>query len=305
MSSLDKSARIGFIGAGRVGSSLAVAMSQAGYSVIAVSSRTPASAEAFAARIDGCAAYADFQNGIDASDMVFITTSDDAIPHVAASVKWRAGQGVAHCSGAASIDALQAAAAQGASPGAFHPLQAFSSVENGVRSIPGITFGIEGSDEMHEFLADLARAIGGNPVFLNAEDKPLYHLSGVMMGNLLTCLVGISAEVWERIGYTREDGVKALVPMMRAVAHNIETSGIPAAVAGPYPRGDLGTARKHLDALTSQHPGLLPLYRELALAGLHLAVEQGLSEDGESAFRRMLTEYRRAPPSQTCALETD
>ncbi len=292
MTSLGKTSRIGFIGAGRVGGSLAVAMSNAGYPVVAVSSRTPASAASFAERIRGCVQYADLQSAVDASDMVFISTSDDAIPQVAQSVKWREGQGVAHCSGAASVDVLEAAQTQGAIPGAFHPLQAFSSVENGVRSIPGITFGIEGSDEMRAYLSELALAIGGNPVFLNAEDKPLYHLSGVMMGNLLTCMVGISAEVWEHIGYTRDDGVKALIPMMRAVAYNVETSGIPAAVAGPYPRGDLGTAVKHLQALTSQHPDLLPLYRELALAGLHLAVEQGLSEDGETAFRQLLNESR-------------
>ena len=293
MTSLDKTLRIGFIGAGRVGGSLAVAMSNADYPVVAVSSRTPASAVSFAERIHGCVPYADLQDAVDASDMVFISTSDDAIQQVAKSVRWREGQGVAHCSGAASTDVLEAAQTQGAIPGAFHPLQAFSSVENGVRSIPGITFGIEGGDDMRAYLGDLARAIGGSPVFLDAEDKPLYHLSGVMMGNLLTCMVGISAEVWEHIGYTRDDGVKALIPMMRAVAYNVETSGIPAAVAGPYPRGDLGTAAKHLQALTSQHPDLLPLYRELALAGLHLAVEQGLSEDGETAFRQLLNDSRK------------
>ena len=294
MYSLDKSSSIGFIGAGRVGGSLALAMSRAGYSVVAVSSRTPASARQFAARIEGCVAYTDFQEAADTADMVFITTSDDAIPLVAASVQWRAGQGVAHCSGAASLDVLETATQQGAVPGAFHPLQAFSSVENGVRSIPGITFGIEGNDDMREYLAKMARDIGGNPVFLKPEDKALYHLSGVMMGNLLTCLVGLSAEVWEHIGYTRDDGVKALVPMMLGVAHNVATSGIPAAVAGPYPRGDIGTATKHMEALASQHPDLLPLYRELALAGLHLAVEQGLSEDTEGLFRQILNDGRNS-----------
>ena len=292
MISLGKSSRIGFIGAGRVGGSLAVTMSQAGYPVVAVASRTPASAERFATRIEGCAAHTSYQEAIDSSDMLFITTSDDAIAQVASSVRWREGQGVAHSSGAASLDVLESAARQGALPGAFHPLQAFSSVENGVRSIPGITFGIEGGTEMREYLGGLAREIGGNPVFLNSGDKPLYHLSGVMMGNLLTCLVGISAEVWEQIGYTRDDGVRALIPMMRAVAYNVETSGIPSAVAGPYPRGDLGTARKHINALTAQHPDLLPLYRELALAGLHLAVEQGLSEETEREFRRILDDGR-------------
>ena len=292
MISLNRSSRIGFIGAGRVGGSLAVAISQAGHPVVAVASRTPASAERFAARIEGCAAHTDFQSAVDSSDMVFITTSDDAISQVASSVRWREGQGVAHSSGAASLDVLESAARQGAAPGAFHPLQAFSSVENGVRSIPGITFGIEGCAHMREYLGTLAKDIRGNPVFLNSRDKPLYHLSGVMMGNLLTCLVGISAEVWEHFGYSRDDGVRALIPMMRAVSYNVETSGIPAAVAGPYPRGDLGTARKHMDALTSQHPDLLPLYRELALAGLHLAVEQGLPEETEREFRRILDNGR-------------
>ncbi len=289
MITLDKAARIGFIGAGKVGGSLGVAMARAGYAVVAVASRTQASADGFAARIEGCAAHPTFQDVADVCDMVFITTSDDAIAPVADSVEWRAGQGAAHCSGAASVDALAKAAGQGALAGAFHPLQAFSSVENGANSIAGSTFGIEGEGRMREYLFALAKGIGGNPVAIDAGDKALYHLSGVLMGNLLTCLVGISAEVWERIGYTRDEGARALTPMMRAVAHNIETSGIPAAVAGPYPRGDAGTVRKHMAALESRHPALLPLYRELALAGLPLAMEQGLSADKAAELRRILT----------------
>ena len=288
MVSLDRTSRIGFIGAGRVGGSLALAMSRAGYAVVAVSSRTLASRESFAARIEDCIAYPEFQDTVDACDMVFVSTSDDAISQVAETVNWREGQGVAHCSGAASLDVFEAAQAQGASPGALHPMQAFSSVENGVLSIPGITFGIEGDAEMREYLSAIAADIGGKPVFLEAKDKALYHVSGVMMGNLLTCLVGISAEIWEQFGYTRDDGVKALVPMVRAIAYNVETSGIPAAVAGPYPRGDLGTAVKHVEALQSDLPKLLPLYRELALASLHLAVEQGLSSEQEGEFRKIL-----------------
>ena len=289
MTTLDRSASIGFIGAGKVGGSLAGAMTAAGYRITAVASRTTASAQRFASRIDGCVPYTRLQDAAAAADMLFITASDDAIAPIADAVEWRAGQGVAHCSGAASLDALAKPARQGAIPGALHPMQAFSSVENGVQSIPGITFGIEGGDAMRAYLATIARDVGGNAVFLSAQDKVLYHISGVLMGNLLTCLVGISAEVWEHIGYTRADGVNALTPMMYAVARNIETAGIPAAVAGPYPRGDIGTVRKHIDALASRHPALLPLYRELALAGLPLAIEQGLPPEKAAEMRQMLT----------------
>ena len=292
MTEFSRQSKVAFLGAGKVGGSLALALANAGYPVVAVASRTPASANGFAARIEGCTAYLSYQGAADVADVAFVTTSDDAIGPVAASVVWRPGQAVVHCSGAASLDLFDGPKSQGAVPGAFHPLQAFSSVENGVKSIPGTTFSIEAGDDIRPYLEQMAHDIGANPIFLKAEDKVLYHLSGVLMGNLLTCLVGIAGGVWEHIGYSRAEGVKALVPMMRAVADNIEASGIPDAVAGPYPRGDVGTIRKHLEALRERDPGLLPLYCELALAGLPQAVERGLDEDTAEEISLMIKTYR-------------
>ena len=54
MTTFDKSTSIGFIGAGAVGGSLAGALHDAGYPVVAVASRTFASAETFASRIPDC-----------------------------------------------------------------------------------------------------------------------------------------------------------------------------------------------------------------------------------------------------------
>jgi len=59
-----------------------------------------------------------------------------------------------------------------------------------------------------------------------------------------------------------------LLPMMKQVANNLERFGLPEAVAGPYVRGDVGTIRKHLDALRERKPELLAFYCELALAGM-------------------------------------
>ena len=274
MALFDRTSPIGFIGAGAVGGSLAVCLSRAGYRVAAVASRTFASAQQFAGRIDGCQAYRTAQEAADAARLVVISTADDAIQRVAAGLTWRPGQVVVHCSGATSLDVFRHPVSQGAVAGAIHPLQAFSSVENGVASIPGTTFGIEGDAEVGAALADLACAIGGRPVFLNAEDKVLYHLSGVMMGNLLTCLAASAAQLWEQCGYSRAEGVEALVPMMRGVVNNLKRSGVPGAVTGPYVRGDLGTIRKHVEALAARAPDVLPLYRELARAAVPFGVEK-------------------------------
>lgn len=293
MAPLDRDSKIGFIGSGTVGGSLAVALDACGYHVVAAASRTYSSAERLAGRVSGCTAYRVGQEVADLADMVFITTSDDAIGPVASGVSWRPGQGVVHSSGAASLDVFEVAEQQGATAGAFHPLQAFSSVENGVKAIPGTTFGIEGNPEMRAYLEQMAHAIGGNPIFLKSEDKALYHLSGVMLGNLLTALAAVSAQLWDQLGLTRADGVKALAPMMRGVSVNLDTSGIPGALAGPYPRGDIGTVRKHLETLSARAPHVLPLYCELALAGLPFAVEKGtLPQERADEIGDLVEQYR-------------
>ena len=293
MAGLNRESRIGFIGAGLVGSSLAVALSEAGYPVVAVASRTFSSAEGLAQRVSGCVTHERAQQVVDASDVVFITSTDDVIGPVAAAQTWRPGQGAVHCAGAASLDILEPVVRQGALAGAFHPLQAISSVENGVKSIPGTTFGIEAEGELRAYLRETALAIGGNPVFVASQDKALYHLTGVMMGGLLTTLGATAAQLWENLGMSRAQGVKALAPMMRQVSVNLDTSGLPGAVAGPYARGDIGTVRKHLETLRSRAPEVLPLYCELALAGLTFSVEKGLAADRAEEIRELVESFRR------------
>jgi len=233
------------------------------------------------------------QQVVDACELVFISTPDDAIGQVASGLTWRAGQGVVHCSGATSLDVFAEPIAQGVLPGALHPFQAVASLDTGVQSLPGTTFGIEADGAMREALVTMAQALGGQPIVLTAADKALYHLSAVMMGNLLTGLAATAAQLWEHLGATRADGLQAVVAMMRSVVHNLERAGIPAAVAGPYVRGDVGTIRRHLETLSATAPAVLPLYRELALAALPFAVEKGaLAPDQSQAIRHLIAQYR-------------
>ncbi len=282
-----------------MGGSIAVALHGAGYPVVSVASRTLASAETFAARIPGCTPYRSLQRLVDSAGFVFITTSDDAIQPVCDALRWRSGQGVAHCSGAASLDPLRGAVERGALAGAFHPLQAFTSVEEGARNIPGTTFGIEAGPELHDYLERMALDIGGSPIFLRPQDKVLYHLSGVLMGNLLAVLASVAASVWPKFDRTRDEGVRALIPMMGAAARNLEVNGVPQGVAGPYPRGDVGTIRKHLEALKTTAPEFMPLYCELALAGLPFAVEKGsLSAELAEEIAGIVESYRSGPSAE-------
>ena len=279
---------IGFVGAGAVATALAIALSQRGYAVRAVASRTSASATRLAARAPGAEACGDAQNVVDRCAVVFLTVPDAAIAGVAASLAWRPGQAGVHCSGATSLDSLGAPRSQGALVGGFHPLQTFATPEGAARDLRGTAFGIEADEPLRDELEALALDLGGRPIRLRAQDRPLYHASAVAVCGLLTSLVGLSANLWSRYA-SPEEGLQALLPLVRGTLESLERDGLPTALTGPLTRGDEPTVASHLDALETESPELLPIYCRLSLAALPLAhAKGGLSPDGEAALEHAL-----------------
>lgn len=292
MTKFDKDSQIGFIGAGMVGKSLAVILSRNGYTVSSVSSRSFNSAKSFSSLIPASKAYQDPNHVADNCDVVFITTTDDSIYDIAANTQWKYGQGVIHCSGVASTDVLSGAAKKGAITAAIHPLQTFSSVEDAVETLPGSTFAIEATGQMLDFLESMTVNLRGVPVHLKPNDKPLYHASVVMMGGLLTGLAGAVADMWNEFGIDQGTALKSLIPMIEGNAATLKSIGIPNAIAGPYVRGDIGTIRKHLVALSTQAPHILTVYCQMALASLPYALKKGnVSESVALDMQSLLEDF--------------
>ena len=287
---------IGFIGAGMVGTALAVALYRQGYRIAAVASRTRASTKRLAARVPGTKVCRTPQEVAEASSLVFLTVPDDVIARVAESVRWRNGQGVVHCSGSRSLEALEPARAQGALMGAFHPLQTFADPEGAAAALPGSAFVVEGDPPLLEELEGLARALSGWPIHLAPQDRVLCHVSAVTVCGLLVALLKEAAELWEGFqGDTkgrRDEALRALLPLAQGTVASLAHSGFPVALTGPLARGDLGTVRQHLEALESRAPAFLPLYCRLALAALPLAWDKGgLAGEDREELEQILREY--------------
>jgi predicted short-subunit dehydrogenase-like oxidoreductase (DUF2520 family) len=213
--------RIGFIGAGRVGTALAVALSRAGYDVAAAADIDADASRRLAGIVPGCSLCSDNQAVADAADLVFLTVPDDGIAQAAGAINWRAGQGVIHCSGAASLDILASAAESGAAVGSFHPLQSFADLERALASIPGTTFAIEAESPLLETLAAMAEKLGGRWIRLGPGQRTLYHAAAVLAGNYPTALMSLAAGLWLKLGYTESVALRALAPLMRGAVENM------------------------------------------------------------------------------------
>ena len=287
--------KLGFIGAGTVGTALSLKLSDAGYPVVAVSSRSQTSARKLSQAIDGCVPVGGNQEVADAAELVFITTPDDAIAQVASQVRWHKGQSVVHCSGADSTDILEPARKAGAWVGVFHPLQTFADVTQAIENIPGSTFALEAEEPLLKTLKDMAEAVKGRWIELKANDKVLYHAAAVIACNYLVTLVKSAADLWQSFGVPRHQAIQALLPLIRGTIHNIDTVGIPGCLTGPIARGDTGTIEKHLNALRKTAPDLLSAYRELGLQTIPVALAKGkINRNQADELREILKQPDRA-----------
>lgn len=264
--------RIGIIGAGAVGTALAVALARAGVAVVAVASRRRESAARLAAVIPGCRAAA-AQAVVDAADLVFLTVPDDAIAAVAAALAWRPGQAAVHCSGALPAAVLAPVARQGAQAGGFHPLQTFAGRE-AAPVLASATVAIEAEPPLWDELARLAESLGCAVVRLRAEDRPRYHAAAVLASNYVVTLLHLATALWGEFGAPPETALRALLPLVRGTVDNLERVGLPAALTGPIARGDAGTIRRHLAALHGQ-PAALAVYTALGQATVPVARAKG------------------------------
>jgi predicted short-subunit dehydrogenase-like oxidoreductase (DUF2520 family) len=280
--------KIGIIGAGTVGSALAIKLAKSGYTITVVSSRTYASAEKLAKAIKGCKAAETNQTVADTADIIFITTPDAAIPQIAAGLKWHKGQSVVHCSGTDSTDSLLPARQMGAITGVFHPLQTMANVKQAIDNLPGSTFAIEAEEPLLSTLKEMAAALNCRWIELKAEDKVVYHAAAVIASNYLVTLVKLADDLWETFGIPREQATQALLPLLKGTLNNIENAGIPQALTGPIARGDVETVKKHLAALQKEAPDALSTYCELGLQTIPIAQAKGKIDEEKAAELRTL-----------------
>lgn len=237
--------KISFVGAGKVGTAFAKYVSSH-YEVKYFSSKSEASAQ-LAAKEVGCGVAA-IDLLVSESDIVFITTSDNAISEVAKAISGLnvAGKLFIHMSGALTTEVLKDLEAVGAYTCSMHPLQTFSDTKKAVEDLKSAYFSVEGDIER---VLPIIETLG-NPYFiLSKEQKTKYHLSACVFSNYLVTLMDFGTRLLEDIGIEKKNGLKAMRPLIDATLSNIYSKGTVGALTGPIQRGDTNTLEKHMTEL--------------------------------------------------------
>ncbi|MBW2340573.1 MAG: DUF2520 domain-containing protein [Deltaproteobacteria bacterium] len=274
-----KKQKLGFIGAGKVGTALAARLSKGSYPVIAVANTGSPSAQKLADLVPGCQVFGSAQRVVDKAEHIFITTPDDFISKVVSGLTWHPGQNVVHCSGAASIDILEPAERSGARVGSFHPCQAFASVDQAIENLPGSTFAIEAQTPLLDILKDMASSIECDWIVLKPGNKALYHAAAVFVSNYSVALLKVATDLFQNFDVPTAQATEVLMPLIQGNFNNIRNIGLPNCLTGPIARGDVSTIQKHIYALQEKEPSLLKLYAELGLKTVPIALAKGTIDE--------------------------
>jgi predicted short-subunit dehydrogenase-like oxidoreductase (DUF2520 family) len=283
---------ISIVGAGRVGTAVAMLWRRAGHRIVAVSGG-PATAERAGRHLPGVPVL-EGAEAARAAELVVIGVPDDRI---AETVQQLVDGGalvsgwVAHLSGATPLSALDAARDAGARRLGIHPLQTFPDVEAAVERIPGCVVALGADDDEGAALAEqLAKDLGGRPFRLPEERRAIYHAAAVFASNYLVAATGVAEVLLEVAGVP--DPIDALTPLQLATLANIARSGPAAALTGPAVRGDAGTIERNLQALAASAPWAVDAYVEMARVALDLAVRSGrLSAEGRADVDEVLARW--------------
>lgn len=266
---------IALIGPGRLGQAVTALLRQQGYPITAIVGRDR-QRTAEAARFIGAELMATTDiNRCAPADIILIATADDQLVTTAAqlcdTVPLRDTTLLVHCSGLHPAQVLKHSADIPQQVLAMHPLQTFASGEQGMKSLAGCFFSLEGDTQAIEQGQQLVSDLGGQSFNIDGEFKARYHAAACMASNFITTLIDSASEVLRPCNSQQDIPLSVLGPLIRTAVENSLTLGPKTALTGPIVRGDDGTVASHLEQLKQHHPDLVALYQQLGLKTVNLA----------------------------------
>ncbi|MET9029867.1 DUF2520 domain-containing protein [Nocardia sp. NPDC004168] len=272
---------VGIVSAGRVGSALGVALERAGHVVFGVCAISDASVRRARTRLPD-SEILPIEQVAARSELLLLAVPDAELPGLvrglAGAEVVRPGTIVAHTSGANGVGVLAPLAEIGALPLAIHPAMTFTGHDEDVNRLGNACFGITAADEVGYAIAQsLVIEMGGEPVRVPEENRPLYHAALAHGSNhLVTVIVDAVAALraalagpglmGQQLVDEQPNGLaeRLLAPLASAALDNALRRG-QSALTGPVARGDADAVAAHLTALASVDARLAEAYRALSL----------------------------------------
>jgi len=211
------------------------------------------------------------------ADLVILAVPDDALPGLVEGLvrteHVRPGQFWLHPAGRYGTEVLDPATRAGALPLAVHPVMSFTGTSVDLARLADCPFGVTAPEPLRPVAEALVVEMGGDPVWVPQEQRPLYHAALAYGSNYLITLVAQAVELL--VGAGIEHPQRLIGPLLGASLDNALRLG-DQALTGPVARGDAASVAAHLAAIAGVSQDAADGYRALARVTAIRAVAAGL-----------------------------
>ncbi len=269
--------KFGFIGAGRAGCSLASHFHNNGLEIVGVYNRSFDKAAILADRLS-IKPFNSVCDLIDSCEAIVFSVSDKSIKLLYDQAKKTdlSGKILINLSGFYDSGIFTDAFFIGAEAYSLHPMAAMPECFSDTDFLKDAVFTLEGEGPHREELKSLVLSCGNPCIDLDRDSKAKYHASCVMASNLTLSLLLSAVEELKSIGFSEEEALKALKPLMLNNLNNAFDNGLVKALTGPVDRNDISLIDGHLKAILPEHRAM---YRELSLVLTDLAAIKNPDRD--------------------------
>ncbi len=288
--SLSHPTTFSLVGAGAAATVLGRRLVQCGLQVEWVVSRTADGAAGLAGQLG--AQPSEVLADSATADAVVLCVPDDKLADVvgalAAADAPLEGRLVLHVSGVHPVSVLAPLRARQAHVLGFHPAQALTHTTP-PEALVGAGAGLEGREPALATGRWLAEKLGMRPFVVRLGSKALYHLALTIASNHAITLMALASEVLESAGIGAEEAAALVQPLVAGTLENLHLHTPEKALTGPVVRGDSETIGRHLTALRTLLPHLVPVYAALTAETTRVAVRSGRlsSEQAEAILTRL------------------
>lgn len=286
------------VGAGRVGTALALLVNRAELELAGMWTRSQSSAARVEEAVGRSCAWGALPDDVGRARLVIVPVRDPEVPAVCGALLdgglLRSCEAVLHCGGARPAAEAMANLVPSVPVGTFHPLVAAASPEQAARAMPGAFFAIEGDPEARTLARELARRLEVGWFELDGEQMTPYHAAAVMASNHAVALWHAATRLLGETGLDRARCQEVLLPLLRSTLDNVERMPLEEALTGPVRRGDPDTVARHLEMLHRRLPELAEIYVAGTAQAVDLARRSG--EDLDAALEAIQRVIRRTDP---------
>jgi predicted short-subunit dehydrogenase-like oxidoreductase (DUF2520 family) len=246
----DDTLTLSIIGAGNVGTHLALRLHEQGFPIRQVFSRKRAKAKSLADRCEA-EAISSLEELDKESDLYLFAVPDDALPELASELDLEE-KIAAHTSGAAPADALKEC-----TPfcGVIYPMQSFTRTAETPTEFPVAVH--SEVDAVEKVLAKLARSLTKTILLLDDRQRLTLHVAAVLVNNFPNHLYTLADQLLSPAGID----FRVMHPLLIETTRKALAETPIAAQTGPAKRTDYKTIQAHLDLLSDR-----PFYKDIYLA---------------------------------------